>query len=115
MIALSDAPGLVLTGLPVVDAAGQNGVLLCTDRDVAICVDPDGKVYRVPLDKIGPDYYEPAAVHIVAAWAFRICMEHNIHTDGRLDPFADRYEVQETAEAVHAAFWEMKDATGGEP
>lgn len=108
MIYLSDAPGLVLPGLPVVDDAGQNGVLLCTDRDIAICVDPDGKIYRIPLDKIRPDFYEPVAVYVVACWATRLSIEHNIYTEeGSLDVLADRYQIQEAAESVHAAFWAM--------
>jgi hypothetical protein len=115
MIILSEAPGLVATGLPIIDAAGQNGVLLCTDREVAVCCDPDGKIYRVPLDKIGPDFYEPVAVAMVAMWCVRLASEYSLHDETYLPPiysdeWQDRHWVQEGAEAIHAAFWQAKGA-----
>lgn len=113
MIYLSDAPGLVQPGMPVIDDAGQNGFLLTVDRGIAVCVDPDGKIYRLPLEKIGPDFYEPVAVAAVAMWSARLASEYNLLACVALPPiyakeWSDRYWVQEGAEQIHSAFWQQR-------
>lgn len=114
MIYLSEAPGLVTPGMPVIDEAGQNGYLLAVDRGVATCVDPDGKLYKVPLDKIGPDFYEPVAVAMVAMWSARLADDYHLLDTRGLPPihskeWADRHWVQEGAEQIHSAFWQQRD------